>query len=157
MKNSFLIMAVVFGLGMTGCSPQVDVEADVTAIRELTDVAWMEAGKEKDLDRWVSYHTEDALLMLPGVPEITGRDAIHALLTEAVSAPGWSSWWETTKIEVSRSGDLAYSYGPQENTVNDSEGKPVTTKLKWVATWKKQPSGSWKCAVLIISPDIQVD
>ncbi len=153
MKELFLILATVLVLAASGCTPQVDVEAEAAAIRELTDVEWMEAGQAKDIERWVSFHTDDALLLLPNAPLLTGKEAIRAVVSDLLLNRGYNGSWETTKVEVARSGDLAYSYGPQETTVNDAEGNPVTDRQKWVAVWKKQPDGSWKCAVLILNSD----
>ncbi len=153
MKELFLILATVLVLAASGCTPQVDVEAEAAAIRELTDVEWMEAGQAKDIERWVSFHTDDALLLLPNAPLVTGKEAIRAVVSDLLLNRGYKGSWETTKVEVARSGDLAYSYGPQETTVNDAEGNPVTDRQKWVAVWKKQPDGSWKCAVLILNSD----
>ncbi len=153
MKKLFLIVATVLMLAASGCAPQVDVAAEETAIRELTDVEWLEAGQAKDLDRWMSFYTDDALLLLPNAPLVTGKEAIRAVVSDLLSTPGFEASWQTTKVEVSRSGDLAYSYGPEEITVNDAEGNPVTDRHKWVAVWKKQPDGSWKCAVLILNSD----
>ena len=153
MKKLFLVLATLLVLAAGGCAPQVDVEAEAAAIRDLTDVEWMEAGQAKDIERWVSFHTDDALLLLPNAPLVTGKEAIRAVVSDLLSTPGYEGSWETTKVEVARSGDLAYSYGPQETTVNDAEGNPITDRQKWVAVWKKQPDGSWKCAVLILNSD----
>ena len=153
MKKLFAVLTTVLVLAASGCAPQVDVEAEAAAIREATDVEWLEAGQAKDLDRWVSFHTDDASLLPPNAPIVTGKEAIRAFVSKLISTPGWAASWQTTKIEVSRSGDLAYSYGTQETTVDDAEGNPVTDQQKWVAVWKKQPDGSWKCAVLILNSD----
>ncbi len=153
MRKIVISLAALLALAVSGCAPQVDVEAEAAAIREATDVEWLEAGQAKDLDRWVSFHTDDASLLPPNAPIVTGKEAIRAFVSKLISTPGWAASWQTTKIEVSRSGDLAYSYGPQETTVNDAEGNPVTDQQKWVAVWKKQPDGSWKCAVLILNSD----
>ena len=153
MKKLFTVLAALFVLALSGCAPQVDVAAEETAIRELTDVDWMEAGQAKDLDRWMSFYTDDALLFPPNASLVTGKEAIRAVTSELLSTPGWAARWQTTKVEVSRSGDLAYSYGPQESTVNDAEGNPVSDRQKWVGVWKKQPDGSWKCVVLILNSD----
>ena len=153
MKKLFPIVATLLVLAISGCAPQVDTAAEEAAIRELTDVEWMEAGQAKDLERWVSFHTDDASLLPPNAPIVTGKEAIRAIVSKLISTPGWAASWQTTKIEVSRSGDLAYSYGPQQTTVDDAEGNPVTDQQKWVAVWKKQPDGAWKCAVLILNSD----
>jgi len=54
---------------------------------------------------------------------------------------------------VSRSGDLAYSHGTYEETVNDREGNPVTNKEKWVTVYEKQPDGTWKVVADIWNTD----
>ena len=153
MEKLFLVLATVLVLAASGCAPQVDVEAEAAAIRELTDVEWMEAGQAKDVERWVSFHTDDALLFPPNAPLVTGKEAIRAVTSELLSNPGYEASWQTTKVEVARSGDLAYSYGPQKITVNDVEGNPVTDQQKWVAVWKKQADGTWKCVALILNSD----
>ncbi len=153
MKKLIPIVATLVVLAVSGCAPQVDMEAEAAAIREATDVEWLEAGQAKDLDLWVSFHTDDASLLPPNAPIVTGKEAIRAFVSKLISTPGWAASWQTTKIEVSRSGDLAYSYGTQKTTVDDAEGNPVTDQQKWVAVWKKQPDGSWKCAVLILNSD----
>ena len=146
-----IVVVVVLGLLLMG--RRVDIEAEQAAIRAATDVEWLAAGQAKDLERWVSFHTDDAVLLPPNAPIVTGKEAIRAFVSKLLSSPGYAGSWHTTKIEVSRSGDLAYSYGPEETTVNDAEGNPVTDQQKWVAVWKKQPDGSWKCAVLILNSD----
>ncbi len=153
MRRIVISLAALLALAVSGCAPQVDLEAEAAAIRELTDVEWMEAGQAKDIERWVSFHTDDALLLLPNAPLVTGKEAIRAVVSDLLLNRGYKGSWETTKVEVARSGDLAFSYGPQETTVNDAEGNPVTDRQKWVAVWKKQPDGSWKCAVLILNSD----
>ncbi len=154
MKKLFPIVATLLVLAISGCAPQVDVEAEAAAIRELTDVEWMEAGQAKYVERLVSFHTDDALLIQPNAPLVAAQEAIHEVVSDLLLNRSYKGSWETTKVEVARSGDLAYSYGPLETTVNDAEGNPVTdTQQKWVAVWKKQPDGSWKCAVLISNSD----
>lgn len=149
-----VLIAVVVVLWWQLMPRRVDVEAEAAAIREATDVEWLKAGQAKDLERWVSFHTDDAVLLPPNAPIVTGKEAIRAFVSKLLSSPGYAGSWHTTKIEVSRSGDLAYSYGPQETTVHDAEGNPVTDQQKWVAVWKKQPDGSWKCVVLILNSDL---
>ena len=41
-------------------------------------------------------------------------------------------------------GDLGYSIGTLEVTVNDAEGNPVTRGGKYTTVWRKQKDGQWK-------------
>ncbi|MGH9863540.1 MAG: YybH family protein, partial [Candidatus Acidiferrales bacterium] len=60
--------------------------------------------------------------------------------------------FSSTKVEVARSGDIAYELGTFELTGNDAKGKPQTTKGKYVVVRKKQ-AGSWKAAADIFNAD----
>jgi ketosteroid isomerase-like protein len=54
---------------------------------------------------------------------------------------------------VSSAGDLGYTTGSYEVTVNDAKGNPVTSRGKVVVVWKKQPDGSWKAVLDIWNSD----
>jgi len=45
---------------------------------------------------------------------------------------------------VSQAGDLGYSIGTLEFTVDDTEGNPVTRNGKYTTVWRKQEDGQWK-------------
>ncbi len=70
-----------------------------------------------------------------------------------MESPGFVTSLETTNVGISSAGDLAYSAGTSEETINDPEGNPVTERGKWVAVYKKQPDGTWKCVVDIWNSD----
>ncbi len=153
MKKLFPIVATLLVLAASGCAPQVDVEADKAAIRDLSDVQWLNAEQAKDVDTVLSFFAGAASLFPPNASIVTGKEAIRAHLSEEYSGQDFAISWQTTKVEVSRSGDLAYSHGTDEVTVNDPEGNPVTDKGKWVTAWEKQPDGTWKVVADIWNSD----
>jgi ketosteroid isomerase-like protein len=81
-----------------------------------------------------------------------GKEAIRKYISEAFATPGFSITWKTEKVEVSQSGDLAYSSGIDHISLNTPDGKPVTEGNKGVAIWKKHPDGCWKCILDVMSP-----
>ena len=137
-----LLLLVVF-LCLAGCSPrsQPDLAAEESAIR-AANIAWAKTADPLDLDQMMSFFADDAIVLSPDAPIAVGKAAIRASLP-----PGFSARWDATRIEVARSGDLAYTIGTSEVTVRDASGAPTTPKGKWVGIWKKQADGSWKCAV----------
>ena len=137
----FIVALLVFATG--GCAPTADVEADEAAIRDMAS-AWVDAANAKDVERMVSGYTDDASLFRPNAPIATGKEAIRKVLSKLTERPGLSESNQVTKVEVSRMGDLAYSFGTYESTWNDPEGNPVTKRGKWVAVYKKQADGQWK-------------
>ena len=64
--------------------------------------------------------------------------------------------WKATRVEVAKSGDMAYVSGTYEVTVNDASGKPVNDRGKYLEVWKKQADGKWKCGADIWNSDLPV-
>ncbi len=152
MKKLFLVLATVLVLAASGCAPQVDVEAEAAAIREA-DRQFSKAAAAKDVEGALSFFAEDATLIPPNAPIVTGEDAIRKWLSEMVETPGFAVSWQTTRAEVSRSGDLGYTLATFELTMNDPDGNPVTDRGQDFHVWKKQPDGSWKVVIDIWNSD----
>jgi uncharacterized protein (TIGR02246 family) len=152
MKNLFVVLATLFVLAAVGCAPQVDIEAEEAAIREM-DVEWMNAANAKDVERMLGLYTDDASLYPPNLAIVTGKEAIRTYYSQLVESPSFVTSPETTNVGISSAGDLAYSAGTSETTVNDAQGNPVTTPGKWVVVLKKQPDGTWKSVLGIWNSD----
>jgi len=153
MEKLFLVLATVLVLAASGCGPQVDVEAEEAAIRAAEDEA-LKIAQAKDAERWASVYADDARVFPPNALLVTGKEAIRKLFAELFASPGFEIDWEVTRVEVSRAGDLGYVVGTHKVTVNDAEGNPVTDRGKWIAIWKKQADGTWKCIEDIWSSDL---
>lgn len=52
--------------------------------------------------------------------------------------------WEPDFVDISSSGDMAYTYGKYIWTVKDSLGTEQTSDGVFHTVWKKQKDGSWK-------------
>ena len=120
--------------------------ADEAAIRAL-DAEWFKAIASKDLARATSYYADTAEKFAPNAPAATGKDAVQKLCAGMLALPGFALTFLPSKVEVARSGDLAYETGEYEMTVNDKKGKTQTVKAKYVVVWGKQPGGNWKALV----------
>jgi uncharacterized protein (TIGR02246 family) len=117
--------------------------ADESTIRTM-DANWLKAVAAKDAQQSASYYADDGSLLAPGAPLSTGKDAVQKTWAGLMATPGFALSFAPTKIEVSRSGDLAYEIGNYELTTNDKKEKPQTVKAKYVVVWGKQPNGNWK-------------
>ena len=58
--------------------------------------------------------------------------------------PNATLTWEPDFVDVSRSGDMAYTYGSFVFKSVDSVGATTESKGKFHTVWKKQNDGSWK-------------
>ena len=128
--------------------------ADEAALRKLDDEWSKAAGSSRDVEKTVSYYSDDAVVMPPNIPTLTGKEPVRALWKSMLESPSFSGGWQATKVEVARSGDLAYVSGNYEFKESDSGGKPITDKGKYLEIWKKQTDGSWKCVADMFNSDL---
>ena len=89
--------------------------ADETTLRKLDD-DWSKAAGAKDVEKTISYYSDDAVVMPPNIPTLTGKEAIRTLWKSMLDSPAFSGGWKATKVEVARSGDLAYVTGSMNST-----------------------------------------
>jgi uncharacterized protein (TIGR02246 family) len=163
---SLLCCAVISVIVVAGCTtgtndqprPQVSAQspdtraADQSAIRAAS-TAWSQASAAKDVDKSISFYTEDVVMMPPKAPVANGKEAARQGWTQMLALPGPDLTFQTTSVEVARSGDLAYETGTYDFAITDKKGKVTDEKGKYVVVWKKQGDGSWKAAVDIYNSD----
>jgi Ketosteroid isomerase homolog len=118
------------------------------------DAKWSAAAGAKDIDKTVSYYSEDAVVMPPNAPSAKTRETIRSAWKEMLTTPGAAISWKATKVEVAKSGDLACVSGTYEETTTDASGKPVKDHGKYVEVWEKQADGTWKCGADIWNSDL---
>ncbi len=152
MKTLGSIVVTLLVLAISGCAPQADVEAEQAAHLQA-DAAWSQAASAKDLDGTISFLAEGASMFPPNANMVTGEVALRELWSEEFGTPGYALSWQASKAEVSARGDLGYTVGTYEGTMNDPEGNSVTDRGKYVTVWKKQPGGSWKAVADIWNSD----
>ena len=157
--NRVLAVAVAATLAvLAGCTPAPPPEPpdtradDEKKIRELV-FDWSGAAEEKNVDKFVSFYAADGSLMAPGIPIVTGNDALRKAAGELFATPGFQLSFGPTKIEVARSGDLAYEAGTYKFTSQDARKREVTVEGKYIVVWKKQPNGAWKVQYDIFNAD----
>jgi uncharacterized protein (TIGR02246 family) len=121
-------------------------------IRAL-DSEWSQAAQSKDVDKMVSYYSDDASAFPFNAPIATGKEQIRQLWSALMAKPGFSLSFAPNKIDVAKSNDLAYEAGTFELKLNDAQNNPTTTNGKYVVCWKKSPKGEWKVQFDIFNTD----
>ena len=141
-------------LCLTGCNqtPPVDARAEVDALRSI-EAKWVPVIKARDIDRIVSLYAPEAVVMIENEPICVGhqaiRKSIEAWLVDTLVSATLS---ETVDgVEVSASGDLAYTRGTNHFSQNTTKGF-VDYAGKWVCIYKKM-DGTWKVIVDISNSD----
>ncbi len=143
-KTSHLI-ALTMTILVVGCAPEsgepIDLEAERIAILDA-DQAWSETPPE--VEAFVSFFADGAHFLPPEAPAALSREDIQKTTSGLFSLPGFSLSWSANFADVSRAGDLGYSIGTFELTVDDAEGNSVTRNGKYTTVWRKQEDGQWK-------------
>ena len=153
MKKLLMIIPLVILLCFTfGCQayeekPTVDIEADVEAIKSLSDEI-MKAYNEGDLEALTAIVAEDVVFMPPGKPAFIGKEAIR-------------NWHDFDKIsfdvnitveEVQVLGDWAFMRDIWIGTVTQKEsGEKFELNNKSLILLRRQPDGTWKMSYSIFN------
>lgn len=58
--------------------------------------------------------------------------------------PDQTLTWKPDFVDVSKSGDMGYTYGTAVFTTTDSTGIKTVREAKFHTVWKRQPDGSWR-------------
>lgn len=119
-------------------TPEADKER-ITAI----SAARAKAFNDWDAAGIAVHFTDDAQLMAPGKPALTGKEAVRQYYQSVFDE--YHTQLESHYEEVEVSGDLAYGRGFASVTLTPKNGgEPVVSTSKYLNILKKQPDGDWK-------------
>jgi len=136
-----------FSVGCAKAPPagSPDSRATDEQIIRQSESAWAQAYATKNIDRIVAQYADDGSSIIPGYPMATGKQAIRAAVEEQLTDPGFALNFQTFKVEVSKSGDMAYTQGAFTFTGTDPKTKrAITSRGHYVEVYRKQADGSWK-------------
>jgi uncharacterized protein (TIGR02246 family) len=155
-----LTLAIVLGVGCAPSpapvEPEVDLEAEKSAVMQA-DRDFAAATAANGIEGWLSYFADDGA-MLPATDEVVrGHESIRTLMAAGFANPDFTITWTPEFAEVSRAGDLAYTYGTYESGVSDPEETAMLTRGRYVTIWRKNSQGAWKVVLDIgnIYPESQ--
>jgi ketosteroid isomerase-like protein len=126
----------------------------VERILRVLDTQWSKAAAAKDLEQTIAYYSDDAVVLPPNGPSATTKEAIRKLWQDLLTSPGFALSWKPSRVEASKSGDMAHVSGTYEFSVNDASGKPFNDRGKYLEVWKKQADGTWKCRADMWNSDL---
>ena len=112
------------------------------------DAEWARVASEgREVERILSYWTEDAVVMPPGLPSVVGKAALRQYVEGSMQIPGFRITWKSTDVTFSPDGHLAYMFSRNAVTASAPDGTPITTDGRAVTIWRREPDGEWRCAV----------
>jgi ketosteroid isomerase-like protein len=142
-----MIPALLLAACAAGCAPSLDAAAEASKLAQR-DADWSSASFEgKDIEKIVSYWSDDAHVLQPGLPPIEGKTAIRAFVTASLKIPGFKIHWLSEKPVLSPDATMAYMLGNVETTAPGANGAPQSTHGRGVTVWRRDGDGVWRCVV----------
>lgn len=126
------------------------VKSDVEAARSAllkTESDFSKLVEDKNsLDSYLSFLADDVRLYRMNAFPVLGKTATRTAL---MAKPGTIAW-QTTKGDVSSSGDLGYTYGTYEfKAGGDEKG---AENGNYMRIWKRQANGKWRVVLDLLNP-----
>jgi uncharacterized protein (TIGR02246 family) len=152
-RSAVALLLAAGALGGCKGEPEDTRAQDERAIR-AADAATLKAVQAKDADEAVANYAEDASWLPPNAAMVTGKRSIRAGWLQLIDNPGFNIDWQIDRLEVARSGDLAYVIYTYQMALADAQGKTVDDHGKDLVVWKKQADGSWKMVAESFNSDL---
>ncbi|MEQ9468364.1 MAG: nuclear transport factor 2 family protein [Ekhidna sp.] len=100
------------------------------------------AAEQGVMEAFLAFAADDGVLNRRG-GIVKGKEEIRSYF-ESQTLQNVSLQWEPEFIDVSKSGDMAYTYGPFTFSATDTTGQVIESVGVFHTVWKRQVDGSWK-------------
>lgn len=138
-----LFLLMLISISLFSCSGAVDVEAEKQKIAEAAR-AFSQAYMDGDLEKQMSYYTQDAVIIPGNRPMISGIEAVTRYWNIAADIKVLQHRSISSQLEIT--GNLASDYGIYEG-VSVRQGDTTSFRGQYVITWRKEADGQWRMAV----------
>ncbi len=138
----FYLAVIFFIAGCTGTDPEANIDqwkAEILSVEK----AFNDMAQREGLTKAFEYYAAEDGVIRRSKKVIKGKDAIRKWYENDVR-PNETLTWTPTFVDVSQSGDLAYTYGNFTFTYPDSLGNLKANKGIFHTVWKRQADGNWR-------------
>jgi len=118
------------------------------------DTQWSTAAAAKDLEQTLAYYSDDAIVLPPNATSGTTKEAIRNIWKDLLASPGLVITWKPARVQLGKSGEMAWVSGVYELKMNDTTGKPINDRGKYLEVWEKQSGGNWRCVADMWNSDL---
>jgi ketosteroid isomerase-like protein len=138
----------------------MNLESERAALMQ-TSRDWARTAASGDLERTLSFWSDDAIVMPPGQLAVVGKAAIREFLRQTSAIPGFSITWEPEQASVSNDADIGFMVErnrvnlrkPPVPSENSSERRlQCGAKTRWahgsassIPGTRIRPSGPFRC------------
>lgn len=145
--KTWMVCVIILNLAFDSCMVEPPNDAVEQWKQEIveTEKDFADLADEEGItSAFLSYAAEDAVLMR-GDHLIVGKKELRDYFANQTPAPKDEHLrWKPDFVDVSDSGDLAYTYGHYTYSYTDSTGSIVESEGVFHTVWKRQSDGSWR-------------
>lgn len=151
MKRFFTSLVVLtLSFALVSCAQLVTdrrtAELRVRQAIEKANAKFVEAFSRGDAAAIAALYIEDAKLLPPNNPMVSGRQSIEEFWKGFIEMSVWREVILET-VEVDYNGDLASEVGTYTLAFQPEGSQVIRDTGKYVVVWNRQTDGSWKLAV----------
>ena len=141
-KSNPLALSLLVFLLVAACQPKAPSRAELIEEVRATELAFSASAQEIGVkEAFLKFASDDCALKRGG-RILKGKAGVEEAY--ANFSPTATLEWSPDFVDVSASGDLAYTYGPFKFTDLDSMGVRFKREGIFHTVWKRMPDGSWK-------------
>ena len=148
MKSHPLKLIILLVISMIlGCQPKTHEDSMEKWKQEIVDTehAFAAMAKSDGIPAaFLAFAADSAVLMRSKSLVIGKKEIAKFYQSRWESDREISLSWEPEFVDVSRSGDLGYTYGPFVFSITDSTGVTRENTGFFHTVWKRQEDGSWR-------------
>jgi len=141
MKKVILII-LISTIGCNSYNSDSEIEQWKNEILQV-EKAFNDMAQRDGLSKAFEYYAAENGEIKRDKKVIKGKSSIGEWYNEDVK-PNESLSWKPTYVDVSKSGDMAYTYGDYTFTSQDSLGIVKVSKGIFHTVWKRQKDGLWR-------------
>jgi uncharacterized protein (TIGR02246 family) len=146
-KTMARLIGIIILLAFSACAqqtekPKIDLKAEEQAVKSLS-MKWLELWESRDIESMTTLFVKDGVIYRPNQEPASGLTAIKDQFTKDFAQnPKLISSWNSERVDVSGSGDIAVEYGSWEDTqrgldgTGDDHGRYITIYRKVNGIWK---------------------
>ena len=118
--------------------------ADAQTLQRRMTEEWPAAALAADIDRYLSFLTDDFVVLMPDLPAFTSKPELAQWLQDAFDAATFDFSFDVEEVVVI--GDWAFARYLVTVTVYPKDGSPTTQiDRKYMDIWQRQADGRWLC------------
>jgi ketosteroid isomerase-like protein len=140
--NWFSSTLLLLALLQTGCDQAGKQQRMADKLMEI-DREFATLSLEKGANEsFLAFIDDNCVLLRPNRTPVIGRQKIEEMFNSPDTS--FTLNWKPLFADISKSGDLGYTYGIYKIEMDSPEGTLVTKEGTYVTIWKKDENGNWK-------------